>query len=125
MSDVMLPAAAATGAGVGAVVMALIGVDPQVLFWAFVGCALGVPLAPQAGRVRAAFTFLLAALASALLGTFMAAEMIGFDAPIARLALATKGLTLILGIAFHPLMTVVVSSIPSIWDGLLKKVGFK
>lgn len=109
----------------GAVVVALIGVEPQVLFWSLVGCGVGVTFAPSAGRVRAALTFILAALASALLGTFVAAEMIGLEAPAARLALATKGLALILGIAFHPLLAVVVASIPSVWDGLLRKLGFK
>lgn len=125
MSEAAAQAATAAGAGVGAVVVALIGVEPQVLFWSLVGCGLGIPLAPPAGRARAAITFVLAALASALLGTFTAAEMIGLDAPAARLSLATRGLTLVLGIGFHPLMSVVVASIPSIWEGLLRRLGAK
>ena len=125
MSEVAVQATTATAAGVGAVVVALIGVEPQVLFWALVGCGLGVPLAPPAGRWRAALTFLLASLASALLGTFMALEFIGPEAPAARLAVATKGVTLILGIGFHPLVSVVVGSIPDVWGGLLRRLGVK
>jgi hypothetical protein len=125
MSDLTVPAATAAGAGIGAVVVALIGVEPQVLFWAVIGCGLGIPLAPPAGRWRAALTFSLAVLASAMLGTVMAAEMVGWDAPPARVALITKGLTLVLGWALHPLGAVIVQSIPSVWDGLLRKLGFK
>ena len=122
MSDVAVQSTTAAGAGVSAVVVALIGVEPAILFWSVVGCGLGVPLAPPAGRWRATLTFVLASLASALLGTLLATEyMVG--ATPDRLALASKGAALVLGIAFHPLLSVVVASIPSIWGGILRRLG--
>jgi hypothetical protein len=115
-------AATAAGAGVSGVVVALIGVEPAILFWAVLGCGLGVPVAPAAGRFRATLTFVMASMASALLGTLLASEyMVG--ATPARVALASKGAALIIGAAFHPLLSVVVGSIPSIWGGILRRLG--
>lgn len=116
MSDPLLPAAA----GISAVIVALIGVEPQTLFWALVGCGLCSPATPKSGLGRGVLTFVMAMLASALLGTFLAAIYFA-----ANLQLATKVCSLVLGLVFHPLMAAVVTSIPSIWDGILKRIGIK
>lgn len=122
MSEGAVQAAAAAGAGVGAVVVSLIGVEPQVLFWAMVGAGVGIPFAPPAGRFRAGAVFVLVVLASALLGTWCSLELLTTPAP-ERQAFASKGFSLVLGLAFHPLTSVVVASIPRVWAGLLRKFG--
>lgn len=126
MSEPTFGTLTAVVAGITAVVVSLIGVEPQVLFWAFVGGSLGIPVAPKSGRVRATMAFILVVLASSMLGTLVASEYFSGPASTpARAALASKGFSLLIALVFHPLLSVVVSSIPSIWDGLLRKIGLK
>lgn len=110
----------ATGVGVSAVIIGLIGIEPQVLFFTCVGAGLGIPFASPMGRWRAIMVFVMVVLASALLGTWAATEY--FDSPT-RVAFASKGISLILGLTFHPLTSIVVSSIPSVWKAALRKIG--
>jgi hypothetical protein len=112
----------ATGAGVGAVIVGLIGIEPQVLFFACVGAGLGIPLAPPAGRFRSAAVFVLVVFASALLGSWVAAEYFEGAVPT-RIAFASKGFSLILGATFHVLFSTVVSTIPNVWGAFLRKIG--
>ncbi len=60
--------------------------------------------------------------ASALLGSWIAVEYYAEATP-SRLAFASKGFSLILGLVFHPLTSVVVAGIPGVWTAFLRKVG--
>jgi hypothetical protein len=115
-------AVSAAGAGVGAVIVGLIGIEPQVLFFACVGAGLGIPFASPMGRFRSASVFVLVVLASALLGSWAAAEYF-IDATPTRFAFASKGFSLILGLTFHPLTSVVVAGIPVVWGAMLRRFG--
>jgi hypothetical protein len=121
MTDVTVPVAAAAGAGIGAVIVNLLGVEPQVLLAAGAGAFLGIPFAPPTGRIRAAAVFITVVIASALLGSWAASEFFSE----ARLMTATKGCSLLIGWTFHPLASVIVAGIPDLWNGLLRKYGLK
>lgn len=122
MSDPVIPVAAATGAGIGAVIVGLVGIEPQVLFYTCVGAGLGIPFASPMGRYRSAAVFVMVVFASSLLGSWAAIEYYA-DATPTRVAFASKGFSLILGLAFHPLTSAVVAGIPGIWSALLRKFG--
>ena len=108
MANTASSALEATAAGVGAVTLAVIGVEPQALLWGAIGALIGMTLAAPAGRVRAALTLIAVALACAELGTWAAVRY--FDAaPIAR-----NGACLVLGILFHPLLAILVGKLPAI-----------
>lgn len=117
MTDIAIPVAA--GAGIGAVIVAILGVEPQTLIYGFVGASIGISFAPQAGRVRTAFLFLAVVMACALLGTWVA-ERYFESRHIAR-----NGVALLTAIVFHPLLSGVVANIPSLIDWVLKKAGVK
>jgi len=119
MSDPTQPVINAAAAGAGAVFVAMIGVEPQALVWASVGAAIGLGFAAQTGRFRAAALFVAVAMACALLGTLIAARW--FD----NSAVWRNSSALLLGIAFHPLLALVVAQLPAIVDAALRKVGLK
>lgn len=104
----------ALAAGASALIVALLGVEPQALAWAMVGAIFGAPLAPPAGRVRQVLVFAGVMLASALLGT-VAADWAGTTSPRWRNAWC-----LVLGGIFHPLSAAVVAAVPSVVNTLLQ-----
>ena len=110
-------AVAATAAGVTAVTVAVLGVEPQALLWAAVGCTIGLTFASAAGVLRATLTFLAVVLVCAAAGSWAAVEWF-HGLPLARNSLAAG-----LGIVFHPLVATVVSKMPDIWQGILRRLG--
>src|SRR5437762_497251 len=74
VSDPTQPLQSAGGAaiaGAGAVVVAMLGVEPQALVWGAVGAAIGLGFATKTGRFRAAAIFFAVVMACALLGTLI------------------------------------------------------
>lgn len=116
MPDPTGAASAAVGAGVGAVFVAVIGVEPQVLVWSFVGAVFGVPFAPPAGRMRSILVFLSTVMACALLGSW-AAENWHAGSHRARDAWAMG-----LGVVFHPLLATLVQMVPSVVQALVQAI---
>lgn len=110
----------AAGAGVAAVVVSLVGVEPQVLLFAAVGCALNMPATKKAGRARAVLMFLCTVFASSLLGTIAANEV---ASAAARVATLSKGFSLGIAWAFHPLGKAILDRVPEIIGGILRIVG--
>lgn len=110
---------AAVAAGIGAATVAVLGLEPQALVWGFVGASIGISTAPAAGRMRAIAVFLAVVLAAALLGSWAAEHF--FEAR----GVARNAWCLLLGISFHPLMTVAVQNIPGVFEALLRRLGVK
>jgi len=104
----------AIGAGIGAIVVATIGVEPQTVMWAMVGAVVGVPATAQGGRARAVIVFVAAILACALLGTW-ASEYWHAGARTPR-----NSWSLGLALVFHPLLAVVVQAVPSIFQSFIR-----
>lgn len=100
-------------AGVGAAVLAVLGLEPQALAWSMVGAIFGAPLAPPAGRVRQALVFVAVVLACALLGTIMA-EFFNAASPRWR-----NGWSMVLAGIFHPVSAALVKAAPGIVVGLI------
>jgi hypothetical protein len=94
-----------------------LGVHPQPLFWALVGATLGMSLAPQAGRSRAVAVFACVVLASALLGTWAARTYV--DGSL----LAADGVSLLMAVAFHPLLIAFLNAVPSFFGGWIKRLS--
>lgn len=103
----------ALAAGASALVVALLGVEPQALAWAMVGAIFGAPLAPPAGRARQVLVFVGVTLASALLGT-VTADWLGHASPRWRNAWC-----MVYAGVFHPLSAAVVAAIPNLVSTML------
>lgn len=114
MADPTGAAPAAVGAGISALVVAMIGVEPQALVWGLVGAVFGVPFAPPSGRVRSVLVFLAVTAACALLGTWAAAHWHD-GSRMARNAWAMG-----LGVVFHPLVAAAVQVVPTIVAALVR-----
>lgn len=97
----------ALGAGGVAGLFAALGLAPAPLFWALVGCTLGLSFAAPAGRLRTAAVYLCAVLACAQLAHVLAARHFDGEAMVAN------GAALVLGIVFHPLMLAAVNAVPT------------
>ena len=115
--DVTAAGAACLSAGVSACVVTMIGVEPQALFWGFLGAAFGLTWAAEAGRVRAALVFLAVVCGSALAGTAVSAQWFNSAAVHRNLC------ALVLGAMAHPLLSAFVGQIPKVVQGWAKKVG--
>lgn len=114
MAEPTTTATGAVAAGIGALFVALIGIEPQALVWGFVGAVFGLSFAPQSGRVRAALVFVAVAFAAALLGTW-AADFWHANSRIAR-----NGWAMALGAAFHPLLAAFVQAVPAALQALVR-----
>lgn len=121
MSDPTDIAAQVAITGVSALIVSLIGVEPQGLVWAFVGSTLGVSVAKPTTRLYAIALFIAATLTCALLAT-MAADQWFRGSHVAR-----NTFSVILGAAFHPLFSSFIESIPGIvqWavDFFKRRIG--
>lgn len=104
---------ATIGAGAGALMLAMIGVEPQAVVWALVGAVFGSPLAPAAGRYRTVAVFVATVLACALFGTWASEYWHGGGVR------ARNGWAMGLAVVFHPLITVVVQSVPAVAKALV------
>lgn len=107
----------ATGAGVGALIMAAIGVEPQPIFWALIGATLGLSLAGDSGRLRAIAVFACVVLSSALVGTLMA-EAYFADGKGWR-----NAISLVIAALFHPLFSAFVAAVPGLIQAGLRRIG--
>lgn len=117
MSDPTAAAATAAGAGVGALILSTLGVEPQALLWAAVGASIGVTLAPASGRVRSMLTFMAVVLLSSLAGTYVAHEHLA-GSVVARNAVSAG-----VAMLFHPLFTAAVSGVPAVVASLAARLG--
>jgi len=117
MSDPTAAAAIAASAGIGALVLTTLGVEPQALLWGGIGASIGITVAPQTGRVRAVLTFAAVVLLSALFGTYLA------YAHLAGSAVARNACAGALGALFHPLFTAAVAGVPSLVSRLTARFG--
>lgn len=116
-ADATSTAASAAASGIGAATVALIGVDLQALFWAFVGSGVGVSISKPAGRTRALLVFAFVVMGSALLGTWAAHWQFGSE-PTAR-----NAISLVLGIFFHPLLAAALAQIEPLLRGWADRIG--
>ncbi len=114
MAEPTVTAGGAVAAGVTALFVAMVGIEPQALVWGLVGAVFGLSFAPQSGRVRAALVFIAVAFAAALLGTW-AAEFWHADSRVAR-----NGWSMALGAAFHPLLAAFVQAVPAALQALVR-----
>lgn len=119
MSEPTSSVVAAASAGGGALIVAMLGVEPQALLWASVGAFIGLPIAAQTGRLRAAAVYVAVVLSCALLGTLIAVQVAN-GAVVARNSAA-----LVLAMGFHPILSAAVGAIPALVDGMLRKAGLK
>lgn len=114
MADVTGGVATAAAAGVTAIFVAAIGVEPQALAWGFFGAVLGAPLAPASGRVRMMAVFIAVVFASAMIGTHIA-EAYYDNGRTARNVWA-----LVMALVFHPLSARVVKLVPDLFELVAK-----
>lgn len=117
MADITTQAAGAAAAGVGSVIISLIGVEPQALIWAFVGASIGLSIPGQTGRWRAILLFVPVVLSGALVGSWGSAQFFG-GAVFARNVGALAA-----GILFHPCVSWAVAATPRALDGVLRRLG--
>lgn len=111
--------AAATGAGVGAMILATLGVEPQALMWGGVGATFGVTLAPPASRMRTALTFCAVVMMAAMFGKW-GAHVWWSGSDVAR-----NGMAMVSGLFFHPAFSVAVNLLPRIGEALIARFGGK
>lgn len=109
-----MTATGAAAAGVGALFMSVVGVEPQALVWGFVGAVFGLTFAPASGRARAALVFVAVAFAAALLGTW-AADFWHTGSRIAR-----NGWAMALAAGFHPLLAAFVQAVPAMFQAFTR-----
>ncbi len=117
--DPLQEATLATAAGLSAIVVATIGVHPQVVMWGMVGSVVGASFAPPASRWRAVAVFVATTLACALFGEWLAAVYLGGS------KLASNGAACALAILFHPLLTIIVQRLPALADAAAGRFGGK
>lgn len=117
MSDPTMTAATATSAGLGAMILATLGVEPQALLWSAVGASIGLTVAPPASRWRAMLTFTAVVMLAALAGTYVA-EHHAAGSTVVRNASAAAVAAL-----FHPLFQAAVSALPQLLSALTARFG--
>lgn len=111
------PASASTiaiAAAASALIVELLGVEPQTLAWSMVGAIFGSSLAPPAGRFRQVLVFGGVVLASSLLGSVIA-EALGHSSMRWR-----NVWCFIFGGLFHVIAATVVTEVPGIVRSLLQ-----
>lgn len=118
-ADLTANTAAAASAGVASLTVALLGVEPQALFYAFCGSGLGLSWAASAGRFRALAVFAFTTLGAAMFGTWAAQEM------WAGAVVARDGMSFLLGVVAHPLIAAVIGQLEPVARGLADKLGAK
>lgn len=105
-------AAQATAAGASALFVSMVGVEPQVLVWGFVGSVLGVTLAPPSGRIYAIMLFMAATLTCSLLGTVVG------DYLSPGSAIVRNSCAVIIGAIFHPMLSALIGAAPGLIDAV-------
>lgn len=117
MTDPTAAAATAASAGIGALVLTTLGVEPQALLWGGIGASIGITVAPQTGRVRSVLTFGAVVMLSAVFGTYLA-HVYGSGSSVARNACAAA-----LGAMFHPLFSAAVAGLPNLITRLTDRIA--
>lgn len=117
MTDPTTTAATATSAGLGAMILATLGVEPQALLWGAVGASIGLTVAPPASRWRAMLTFTAVVMLAALAGTYVA-EHHAEGSAVVRNASAAAVAAL-----FHPLFQAAVAGVPQLIAILTARFG--
>lgn len=107
MAEPTSSGSAAVAAGLGAFIVAAIGVEVQPLFWSLIGAVLGLSLAASAGRVRAVAVFVAVVFASALLGSWAAHET-------GAGAFGRNAMSLLVATLFHPLLSAAIAQVPQL-----------
>ena len=107
----------ALAVGGGALLVALIGVGPQPLFWALVGTTLGLSASVQTSRLRACIVFAASVFAAAQLGLWAGPHLAGTS------SLAANGASLVLGALLQPVLAGATAAVPGVFAGLLRRVG--
>ncbi len=105
-------------AGVTAVTLAALGVEPQALMYAAMGGFAGMAVAPNLGRIKALATFFCVMCLCAAFGTWVAQHWQA--SLVARNIVAGASAAV-----FHPLFSLAVQRLPEMFDGVLKRVGLK
>lgn len=118
-ADLTATTAAAASAGVASVTVALLGVEPQALFYAFCGSGIGLSWAASAGRFRALAVFIFTTVGAAMFGTWASAEL------WAGAAVARNAMSFLLGVVAHPLIGAVITQLEPVARGLADKLGAK
>lgn len=118
MLDPTTEAVMSVAAGVAAVTLAVLGVEPQALVYAAMGGFAGMAVAQNLGRWKAVITFACVMCLCAAFGTWCAQHYGG--GMVARNIVAGASAAV-----FHPLFSVVVQRIPDAFDGFLRKIGLK
>jgi hypothetical protein len=113
MSDPTTTVAGAVTAGAVTAVFTSLGLEPQPVFWALVGAAIGVSAAPASSKARSVILFVTVVLACSLLGS-AAAQGLAQGTQIQRNAAAC-----FLAMVFHPLSAAVIQALPGFVNWLL------
>jgi hypothetical protein len=106
--------------------MAMLGIEPASLVWGLIGATLGLSLAPKdASRLRSVFIFCAVVLAAALLGTaggaYYEETHANGNAHVYRVV--RNVLVMLVGCAFHPLFTAMVTNLPAVVQSTLARFG--
>ena len=117
MTDPTAPVAIAASAGLGAMILATLGVEAQSLMWGAVGASIGLTVAPPASRWRAMLSFVAVVMLSALAGTYIA-EHHGAGSAVVRNAAAAAVAAL-----FHPLFQAAVAGVPQLIAMITARLG--
>ena len=107
----------ATSAGVGAFVMAMIGVEPQPIFWALIGATFGLSFAAETGRLRSVAIFVCVVLTAALVGSLIA------EAYFANSNGWRNSASWLVAAFFHPLFSALAGALPGIVQAGLRRFG--
>lgn len=97
--------------------LAVLGVNPQVLLYAGVGAGFGMLATPAESRGRAVAFFALTTLSGALLAQIAARHFFGSD------EMWRNGTGLVMGLVFPALRDRAMHAAPIVLDGLLRRLG--
>ncbi len=118
MLDPTTEAVTSVAAGIAAITLAALGVEPQALVYAAMGGFAGMAVAPNLGRWKAVLTFGCVMCLCAAFGTWCAQH---YGGNLVARNLVAGGSAAV----FHPLFSVIVQQLPDAWAGLLRKFGLK
>jgi hypothetical protein len=117
MASMTATVAGSAAAGAGAALVAQLGLEPQAMFWAFIGAGLGATFAKEAPKFRAALVFSCVVFASSLFGAYASLRW-GDGTQIEKNAIACT-----VALFFHPAVTAIVEALPSLLSGLASRLG--
>lgn len=110
-------------AAVAAVIVATIGIEPQVLWWACIGTAAGGLLSKPSERQQqqtalvGLLKFIVGSLLAALIGTYIG------HAHLDQQTMTANTIAALLAAFLQPIFTAAGKAIPRAFDGVLGKLG--